>query len=240
MKAVNLLPDELRAARSSGGQTGGMVYVVLGVLAVFVVLASAYAFVGKQINDRTAEVTQLEAEATQVEASAAALAKYEKAAAAARKRVEAVRTVADARIEWSHTLREVSRVLPNEAWLTSIRATATPEATVEGGSANPLRTSAPDPAVEVVGCTSKQDSVARLMSRLRGMDRVTRVALSSSSKGEGGGGGGGAGGGSACSADAPQFNIVVFFNGPAGAAAPAAGASTATAATPTPTAGATK
>jgi Tfp pilus assembly protein PilN len=237
MKAVNLLPAELRAARSGGGQTGGMVYVVLGVLAVFVVMASTYAFMGKQIADRKAEVVQLEAEAVQVEGRAGALAKYEKAAAAARKRVQEVRTVADARIEWSHTLREVSRVLPEEAWLTSIRATATPTVGVEGGAPNPLRSATPDPAVEVVGCTSKQDSVARLMSRLRGMDRVTRVALSSSAKAEGGAGATGASS-SGCANDAPQFNLVVFFNGPAGPAAPAAGA--APAATPTPTPGAAK
>jgi Tfp pilus assembly protein PilN len=216
-----------------------MVYVVLGVLAVFVVMASAYAFLGKQINDRQAEVLQLEAEAGQVEARAAALAKFEKAAVAARKRVEEVRTVADARIEWAHTLREVSRVLPDEAWLSSIRATASPSAGVEGGSANPLRASTPTPAIEVIGCTNKQDSVARLMSRLRGMDRVTRVALSSSSKGEGGGAGS-AGGAGGCAANAPQFNLVVFFNGPGGVATPATGASVAPAATPTPTPGATK
>jgi len=238
MKAVNLLPDDLRAARSSGGQTGGMVYVVLGVLAVLVVMASAYAFMGKQISDRQTEVTELEAEAVQVEARAGALAKYEKAAVAARKRVDEVRTVTDARIEWSHTLREVSRVLPNEAWLTSIRATASPSAAVEGGTANPLRAATADPAVEVTGCTSKQDYVARLMSRLRGMDRVTRVALSSSAKADGGGGSGAKTGG--CAAESPQFNIVVFFKGPAGAAVPAAGASAAPAATPTPTPGAAK
>lgn len=228
MKAVNLLPPELRAARSSGGQTGGLVYVVLGVLAVLVVMVSAWAFLGKQIGDKKVEVAQLNAEATQVEARAAALAKYEKAAEASRKRIEEVRGLAGGRFEWAHALREVSRVLPEQAWLTSIRATTLPTASVEGGAPNPLRSSDPSPAIEIVGCHEKQDSVARLMAQLRGMDRVSKVALSSSAKADdtgplGGGSGAGAASTAACKRNSPQFNLVVFFEGQ-GAAAPAAGA----------------
>ena len=240
MKAVNLIPAELRRGDSSGGHSGGLVYVVLAGLAVLVVLTAAWAGLGKVAGDRKAEATQLQAEATIVEARAGKLAHYEAAAASARERVEKVRALATSRFEWSHTLREVSRMLPDEAWVTSMIGTVGTGVSVEGGG-NPLRTSENAPALELSGCTRRQDSVAKLMAQLRGMDGVTRVALSASEKMDDSAGGSSAGSGSPSDAggdcragtDRPKFDLVVFFRstgqqptsaGGSAAPAPAAGA----------------
>jgi hypothetical protein len=81
------------------------------------------------------------------------------------------------------------------------------------------------PAIELKGCTTSQDSVARMMTAMRQISGVQRVSLSSSEKGEGSGGAG-------CSADSPVFSMTVFFKAPAGAAAPAADQAAAAGAAP--------
>lgn len=219
MKAVNLIPAELRKGDSGGGHSGGLVYAVLGALGVLVVMAAMFATFGKMADDRKAEAAQLQNEAVQVESRAAALAHYESAAAAARERVEKVRSLAATRFEWADTFREVSRILPEEAWVTSMVGTIGTNVSVDGGG-NPLRGSENAPALELIGCTGRQDSVAKLMAQLRAMDGVTRVALSSSEKGEQASATAGSGGDTTSrpssgdcrsGSDRPQFNLVVFF-----------------------------
>ena len=232
MKAVNLIPAELRRGDSSGGHSGGLVYVVLGSLAVLVVLMAAWAGLGKVTNERKAEAAVLQAEAVKLEARAGELAHDEAAAAAARDRVSKVRTLATSRFEWAHTFREVSRILPNEAWVTTMVGTVASTVGINGGS-NPLRASEAAPALELSGCTRRQDSVAKLIAQLRAMDGVTRVALSSSEKNEQAASSNGAAPtGNDCrgGSERPQFNLVVFFR-PTGQTA-VAGGTAATGATP--------
>jgi hypothetical protein len=115
------------------------------------------------------------------------------------------------------------------------------------------------------GCTATQDDVARLMSRLRLINGVTRVTLADSLKQDSAQGGstvastpasGSGSGAVGCGANAPSFDLVVFFQplpgagtglagatGPGGPTAPAASSassststtsSTPAAAAPTP------
>lgn len=249
MKAVNLIPAELRRGDSSGGHSGGVVYVVLGALAVLVALTGMWAALGKVAADRKAEAAQLQAEASKVETRAAQLAHFQSAAAASRARVEEVRTIAATRFEWAHVLREVSRTLPGQAWVTSVIGTVGPNVSVEGGG-NPLRGSEQAPAVELVGCTRSQDAVAKLMAQLRAMDGVTRVALSSTEKnaevgtGESSSAEQPSDGDCRAGSDRPQFNIVVFFRptgqqGTTTATPAAAGATPAPGTTPKPADGQT-
>jgi Tfp pilus assembly protein PilN len=239
VRAVNLIPAEHRRATSAAGRSGGVVYVVLGVLAVAVLLAAAYAVTGKQISDRKADADRLNAEAQAAEARAAQLGPYEQFASLSRERVATVTKLAGGRFDWSHHLREVSRLVPKGVWLKSISGTTGPGVQAEGASSNPLRGAVAAPAFEVVGCTTGHNGTALLMARLRAMDGVQRVSLSSSEKSDvDGGAGGGPGAGNAgedCrngSDRIPEFNIVVFFD-PASAAPPAAAGGVTTAATGT-------
>ena len=232
MKAVNLLPADLRSAGSSGASGSPLAsYAVLGALAVLVVLATTWSLSARQVNDRRAEVARLDAEAADAEAKAASLSGFEQTVAVAKSRRKAVADVAKARVDWAAALQEVSRTLPENAWLTSAAATTAPGVSVEG-TGNPLRAGTPSPAIEIVGCTRKQDEVARLMARLRAMDGVEKVGLSQSQKTDAK-----VSGGTATSSDGdcrmgssqyPQFNMVLFLRPPAGsattAAAPAPGA----------------
>ena len=92
--------------------------------------------------------------------------------------------------------------------------------TLEGGADEPLRASVQAPAIEIVGCTTSQDNVARVISSLRRVDGVTHVSVSSAEKLDQTVGVTGDSGGdqSDCrhgDARYPQFSMTLFFAVPA-------------------------
>jgi Tfp pilus assembly protein PilN len=241
MNAVNLLPADLRRGSGAPGRSGVAVYVLLGILATAVVLASTTALFKRTVSNREADVARVEAEAANAEARAATLTRYKKLASETSKRVQGIKNVAAGRMNWAGSLREVSQAVGSEVYFDSVTASTAPGI---GGSSNTLRGAIPTPAVEVVGCARDHKAVARVMTRFRAMDDVKRVSLSESNTGKSGGSGGGespAGGQSDCRAGGrlpAQFSVVVFLNAKPQPAAPAAAG--ATAATTPPTSGATK
>ena len=222
MRAVNLLPSDLRSATAGGSGSSGMgAYIVLGALSVLLVVVAAWAVSTRQVNDRRAEVARLNAEAAQAEAEAGNLQSFQQFVTTARTRAQAVNDLAKKRFDWSSSLEQVSRTLPETTWITTMAASTSPAVTI--GSSNPLRAALESPAIEILGCTTSQDDVARLMARLRSMDSVEKVSLATSTKNDASdtGGGATAEGGGDCrsgSDQIPQFNIVVFFKGSAAAA----------------------
>ena len=187
MKAVNLLPPDLRSSPkgptptvSAGRETAGGPgpFIVLGALALCVVALAGYVLTANTVKSRESELAGMAArsEATQLEV--AKLKPYADFEALAQARIATVRDLATSRFDWEQALRDVSRVLPAEATLASMKGTVSSET---GGGGN-LRGALNVPAIELSGCTSDQTAVAKLMSRLRGIDGVTRVSLSKSDK----------------------------------------------------------
>lgn len=246
MRAVNLIPSEA----GSGGRGGASVgpWALLGVLGLLLVGVLAYVLTNNQIVDRRAQLSTLQTQAHAVQAQADAARPYREFAALAQARVETVRQLGAARFDWHRAFANLAQVLPGDVWLTSLLGTVAPGVSVDGagsGDTGSLRSALPNPAIELTGCTTGNDEVARLISRLRLMTGVVRVALSSATKDDSSTGGGGAGGGDCRYGHAgfPQFGIVVFFAPlPAVPAPTAPDASGATAGTPaadaTPAAGA--
>jgi len=241
MKAVNLIPTEdRRGGAGSPGRAGNAVYILLGVLAALVLAAGAYALTGRTVTKRTAELANKTAEADAAEAQAGTLKSYADFSSLKQKRVETVRSLAESRFDWERVMDDLARVIPKNVWLTSFVGTVSPSVGIEGGGSGGAsqRGLLPVPAVEIIGCATSQTEVARMLVRMRLIDGVTRVTLSSSEKSDspaGGGGGAADGGtGSDCrngSRKFPMFSLVVFFGDsravPGGAtptAAPAAAA----------------
>jgi Tfp pilus assembly protein PilN len=219
MKAVNLIPAEQRRGLGSGG-SGLASYVVLGVLALIVAMSAAYTLANRSLSDKRDKLASVQQQAQAYQDRAQGLAGYTSFSGLRQKRSETVRSLATSRFDWSHTLHEVARTIPSDAWLTSMRGTVSPGTSVEGGSNDPLRGSYPGPALEIVGCTTSQDKVAAVISSLRRIDGVQRVSLSSSAKidnssGSGAGGGGG-GDGDCRNGDVrfPEFSLTLSFNAP--------------------------
>ena len=217
MRAVNLIPsDQQRGAGGAAGKSGGAAYILLGALALMVIMAAVYVTSGKSVTNKQAELADVTAQAQAAEAKATSLQSYTKFAAIRAKRVDTVTQLAASRFDWAHALREVARVLPENAWLTSLTATTSTAVNVGGGSGGQLRQALNVPAIVVQGCTTSQASVSKLLARMRLIDGVQRVSLEDSTKGiDTGGSGDSAGAGGDCRgghAKYPVFNVDVFFN----------------------------
>jgi Tfp pilus assembly protein PilN len=214
VRAVNLIPREQR--RGSGGAYPVRSYAVIGALAVLVALVSLVAVAGHRVSDRKAELARVTAQADRAEARAGELAPYARFAEMSQNRAETVTSLAQSRFDWAHVMHEVGRVIPIDAWLTSLTGTVSPGVALEGSGSQTgsLRSALGVPALEIVGCTTSQSNVARMMSRMRLIDGVTRVALDASEKGEAAEGGGSGSSGGDCrhgSPQFPQFSMVVYF-----------------------------
>jgi Tfp pilus assembly protein PilN len=220
MRAVNLIPSEQqRGAGGAAGKSGGGAYVLLGALALLVVLAATYVASNKSVTNKRTQLTSLNEQAAAAEARAQTLTSYTKFASIRQKRVDTVRQLADGRFDWAHALREVARVLPQNAWLSSMTGTTSPSVQV-GGSVGALRAALNNPALTINGCTTSQRAVAKLITHLRLIDGVERVTLEDSTKGADAQGASGQGantdsaGGGDCRgghAKYPIFNVDVFF-----------------------------
>jgi Tfp pilus assembly protein PilN len=249
MKAVNLIPAEERRGGSAGGRSTNAAYAVLGVLAVLVMMAAAWTLTGKTVKDRQAKLTGVEQQAGAAEAQANKLAAYSVFSDLRKKRAETVASIAKSRFDWAHVMHEVARIIPSDTHLTSLSGTVSPTAQAPNGGTGQawqLRSSAPGPAIDIVGCSNGQANVSRMMSRLRLIDGVDHVTLAESTKSDTvstGGASGGDNGECRYNDHIARFDVLVTFAAPpavaAPAAAPAAGA-TAIAAPASTTTGSTK
>jgi Tfp pilus assembly protein PilN len=185
MKAVNLLPTDLRGApKASAAITarsdvprGPGAFIVLGALAFGVLALAGYVLTTNTIKDRQAELSQLAAQQRAAEQRVAALKPYAEFDQLAKGRVATLRDLAGKRFDWDQTLRDLSRALPRDVTIKSLNGSlggATPAA----GTATATTT----PSVNLTGCTRNQKSVARLMARLATVNGVTRVKLANSTK----------------------------------------------------------
>lgn len=188
MKAVNLIPQDLRSATSGApARTGMGVYAVLGALGVLVVLATTWAVLERSEASKRADIAEVRQEADALEARAGALEPYARFASIRDKRVETITSLSRNRFNWPHAIREVSRVTPKDVTFTQLRGTVAPGVTVPDvtiSTTTQLRGALTVPAVEIEGCSTSQTAVAKYMTELRRIDGVTRVSLASSEKAE--------------------------------------------------------
>jgi Tfp pilus assembly protein PilN len=168
MRAVNLLPRD--DARSKSRQTNPVLLggVIAGVAAT-AIIAAAFLTVSAGVADKQErlDAAQSELDSTPVPPPAdtsAATLQQEKG-----QRVVALSTVLAKRVAWDRILRELSLVLPEDVWLTTMSAKAPSEA-------------ADAPAgFTLTGKTYSHDGVARLLSRLAVVPHLSAVQLQHSS-----------------------------------------------------------
>lgn len=201
MRAVNLLPrDEPRRHRKRM-TLATQVAVVLPFL-IASLLAAGYLLASSKVKDNRATLNALQAE---LEAIPHVENKHPANALLAvqrDQRVAALGLALQARISWDRILREISSVLPEDVWLTSLDAkspetpvapppppptTTTTETTTDTTAT--ATTPAPPPAppdapLTLDGYTYSQEGVARLMSRLALIPELNVVKLVSSTESE--------------------------------------------------------
>ena len=224
MKAVNLIPGDGRKG-SRGGSRGalGPGHLAVALLVAALALVTVAVLTGNTISERKARIASLELQLTATQAQAARLAEYTSFQRVAQARAQTVRQIAATRFDWHSALSDLSRVVPADTSLNWLYGSVAPAATISGtgsgssGIASALRADLSVPAFEVNGCTKTQDDVARLISRLRLINGVTRVTLGDSQKPDVAQGSPSTGGAATaqraqdCGPDTPTFDLVVFF-----------------------------
>lgn len=167
MRAVNLLPRD--DARAKSRQTNPVLLGgVIATVAATAILAAAFLTVSAGVADKQErlDAAQAELDATPVpppaDNSASALQQERS------QRVVALSTALAKRVAWDRILRELSLVLPEDVWLSTLSAKAP---------------GAPDaPAgFTITGKTYSHDGVARLLARLAVVPHLSAVQLQHSS-----------------------------------------------------------
>jgi Tfp pilus assembly protein PilN len=178
MRAVNLMPRDERRARLDAGRlpliaAAGGVVVVTAV--AFLVASSA----SGSASDSKAELQAVEAAIAQVpEAPPGAAVNVGTLAQERSNRIAALSAALTSRTAFDRVLREISLVLPENAWLTRLEATAPAEAVPLPGAVPTPQTGATT-GVTIEGATYSHDSVATVLVRLAVVPSLTDVRLTS-------------------------------------------------------------
>jgi Tfp pilus assembly protein PilN len=233
MRPVNLIPKEERPGLRRPLRGGPIAYVVIAALLAALFGVTALVLTENQISDREAEITRLQGEVAATEARAQSLSAYTQFHSVREQRVATVTSLADSRFDWERVMRELALILPDNVWLTSLTASATPGATPVGGGEVGLRSAVAGPALALVGCARNQEAVAGFVQALKEIDGVTRVGFQGSSLGGAAGTSSGGASSATCQTRSfiAQFEMVVAFD-----AAPVPSEAGATEVVPPPTA----
>ena len=219
MRPINLIPPESRRGASAPMRTGPLPYLLVGALVLVFAGVALLVLAGNTVSDREAEVARLHREDARAAAKAQRLIAFTQFSQMQQARTETIASLADSRFDWERVMRELALILPGDAWLVSLSATASPEAGGgEGGGGSGLRSGASGPALELRGCAAGQEAVAGFVAALNDIDGVTRVGVESSELGDpenaasGGGSEDGANEDCRTRSFIAQFSIVVAFD----------------------------
>lgn len=205
MRPVNLIPPDMRRGDSAPLRSGPLAYIVLGALVLALVGVTMLVLASNEVSEKQQELANLHREDAAAKARAEELAPYAEFQAMAQQRVETVTSLANSRFDWPRVMRELALVLPDDVLLTTLDAGAGGQA----GSGGEEFGGVAGPSLQLSGCTSGQDAVARFVTALKDIDGVTRVGLQSSAVGESAEEDSG---GCAAGGFVAQFKVVVAFD----------------------------
>lgn len=181
MRAVNLLPRDERRARLEGKRApllvavGGVLVVTVGAVLVGHSASSSTSDKRAQLDSVEAAIARLpKPQGTTVSTSAIAQERND--------RIAALSAAIAGRLAFDRLLRQISLVLPEDAWLTGLKASVptTAAAPATGTSGAPAPASSAQEGVTIEGATYSQESVARVLSRLALLPGLQDVRLTAS------------------------------------------------------------
>jgi Tfp pilus assembly protein PilN len=180
MRAVNLLPRE-EQPRSFAAMRGVAFGAAGGIALVTVTLTALMIGAGGSIQQQNAERDALNAQLAALPHAAVDQQESDTNAALASEknlRVTALSTALSTRVAWDRVLSQISQVLPEDVWLTSLTSAAgeTADSSTTTGAVGP-----PGASVTLVGSTYSQRGVARFLARLGVIPALSGVHLLSSS-----------------------------------------------------------
>ena len=144
MKAINLLPPDLRGTPKTAAPKaaiapeapGGIgAFVVLGALAACVAALAAYVLTTNTVKDRQAQLEAVTAQAEATTQRVNQLKPYADFQAMAETRIQTVKDLASSRFDWEQALRDISRAVPADVTLRELKGTISGEPPAAAASA---------------------------------------------------------------------------------------------------------
>lgn len=206
MQAVNLLPADAVQKHRRQSRTGSLSVrktlrtggALTGLLAVLMV--GLFFYERSVVADKNSKLADDQAQLVTLQARAEPIRQRQADAAA---RLAVVERVTEARMDWDRTMGDLGRVLPADAYLTSLQASApaaasatsattststSTDATSSSSSSSSSSTTTTAPAVPtstsltMAGVTPSHVRVAALLDRLALLPWLTNVTLQSSTR----------------------------------------------------------
>jgi len=182
MRAVNLLPQDLeRQGGDSDGRTPLFV-AAGGIVAVTACAAVLFVSASGSVSDQQSQLDSVKADLARVPSSADPAVALGTIAQERSDRVAALTAALATRVPLDRLLRELAYVLPEDAWLTGLSASA-PETNGEAGSPGASApTTTGTQGVTIQGATFSNRSVARVLARLAAIPSLDNVRLASTAR----------------------------------------------------------
>jgi Tfp pilus assembly protein PilN len=182
VRPVNLIPQEDRRGAKAPLRTGPLSYAIVAILLLALGGVTLLVLTGNKISDRKAEVASLQSQVDAAQAQADQLSTYTHFADLQQARQETVASLASSRFDWERTLHELALVLPGDVWLTTVTASAAADPSSSTSSSTTAVDGVTGPSLDINGCASGHDAVAKFLAALRDIDGVTRVTVLSSDR----------------------------------------------------------
>ena len=182
MRPVNLIPQEDRRGGKAPLRTGPLSYAIVAILVLALGAVTLLVLTGNKIADRKAEVASLQSQVDATQARADQLSTYTNFADLQQARQETVASLATSRFDWERALHELALVLPDDVWLISMTATAATDPSSSTSSSTTAVDGVTGPSLDINGCASGHEAVAKFLAALRDVDGVTRVTVLSSDR----------------------------------------------------------
>lgn len=181
MRAVNLLPGDLERQRADSVRRTPLFVAGGGVAVVTAAAVALFVSASGSVSDKRGELESVEAAVASVPNTGQPTVVPAAVTQERADRVAALSAALTTRVPLDRLLRDLGYVLPDDAWLTGLTASA-PES--DAGTAAP-GTSAPASGVQGVtieGATYSNSSVARVLSRLSAVPSLDQVRLTATAR----------------------------------------------------------
>jgi Tfp pilus assembly protein PilN len=180
VRAINLLPRDATRCNQNKKQWIVLVPVVAAVLLTALLSATFLSASGK-VKDRQAELLSLQDTLSAIPTPDASKIKSQSALASDKQvRVTALSSALSRRIAWDRIFRELSLVLPDDVWLTTLSARAPVSSSVAVAPTPAAAGTVAASQLTLNGYTYSHAAVARLLSRLAVIPDLVNVQLQQS------------------------------------------------------------
>ncbi len=181
MRAFNLMPSDASAGGDSVRANPVRLALAVAALVILALFASMFLIANARVADKQQELNDLKGRLAALDVPAekpAPVAADPSLVAERDARSTALGSALGARVPWDRLLRDLSLVLPDDVWLTTMISTGgVVPATEDGAAPTVEQLEASKSVIELNGFSRSAESVAQLLSRVQVLPEVESATL---------------------------------------------------------------